>query len=109
MADVTVSLAELGALARDILVAHDTEARVATQVADALVLAEADGQKGHGASRIPSYAAQALSGKVDGHAVPLVAEVGRSAVRFRKRRPLKPLTLGVSPKKTLLQRKNNGT
>ena len=81
MADVTLSLAELRALARDILVAHGTETGVAVQVADALALAEADGQKGHGASRIPSYAAQALSGKVDGHAVPLVAEVERSALR----------------------------
>jgi (2R)-3-sulfolactate dehydrogenase (NADP+) len=39
-------------------------------VARALVLAEADGQAGHGLSRVPSYAAQARSGKVNGHAVP---------------------------------------
>ena len=31
----------------------------------ALVAAEADGQPGHGLSRLPSYAAQAASGKVD--------------------------------------------
>lgn len=81
MADVRFTLSELRDLARDIFVAHATEAGVATQVADALVLAEADGQKGHGASRIPSYAAQALSGKVDGHAVPMVVDVG-AAVRI---------------------------
>src|SRR5205814_8784698 len=33
---------------------------------------DADGLKGHGLSRVPTYAAQAKVGKVDGHAVPLV-------------------------------------
>ena len=39
-------------------------------VARALVAAEADGLTGHGLSRLPSYAAQAKVGKVDGFAVP---------------------------------------
>ena len=39
-------------------------------MARALVAAETDGQKGHGLSRVAAYAAQARSGKVDGHAVP---------------------------------------
>jgi (2R)-3-sulfolactate dehydrogenase (NADP+) len=39
-------------------------------VARALVAAEADGLKGHGLSRVPSYAAQAKAGKVDGSARP---------------------------------------
>jgi (2R)-3-sulfolactate dehydrogenase (NADP+) len=39
-------------------------------VARALVAAEADGLAGHGLSRLPSYAAQAKAGKVDGFAVP---------------------------------------
>lgn len=42
----------------------------AASVAEALVAAEIDGQKGHGLSRVASYAAQARSGKVNGHAVP---------------------------------------
>ena len=42
----------------------------ARAVARALVAAEADGLKGHGLSRLPSYAAQAKVGKVDGFAVP---------------------------------------
>src|SRR5258707_15266464 len=41
-------------------------------VARALVAAEADGLKGHGLSRLPSYAAQAKIGKVDGFATPAV-------------------------------------
>ena len=63
-------LDELRTLIADILVAHDTAPENAEKVARALVAAEADGQKGHGASRVPSYAGQARSGKVDGHAVP---------------------------------------
>ena len=42
----------------------------ARSVAKALVAAEADGLKGHGLSRVASYAAQAKAGKVDGFAVP---------------------------------------
>ena len=40
----------------------------ARSVAGALLAAEIDGRKGHGFSRIPSYAGQARTGKVDGQA-----------------------------------------
>lgn len=42
----------------------------ARSVARALVAAEADGLKGHGLSRIPTYLAMLGTGKVDGKAVP---------------------------------------
>jgi (2R)-3-sulfolactate dehydrogenase (NADP+) len=45
----------------------------ARSVARALVTAEADGLKGHGLSRLPSYIAQAKVGKVDGFAKPELA------------------------------------
>lgn len=45
----------------------------AMSVARALVAAEADGLKGHGLTRVPSYAAQAKVGKVDGLARPTFA------------------------------------
>ena len=72
-------LEELRTLVVDILVAHDTTAENAERVAQALAAAEADGQKGHGASRVPSYAGQARSGKVDGHAVPEAIRLTGSA------------------------------
>ena len=81
MADLRLSLQELRDLTRRILVAHNTSEANAAQVAAALCLAEADGQKGHGASRVPSYAAQAKSGKVDGHADPTIDHVTPTAVR----------------------------
>lgn len=52
----------------------------ARSVARALVSAEADGLKGHGMSRLPSYAAQAKVGKVDGFAEPVVTRPRPSVV-----------------------------
>ena len=66
----TVDAAE--ALVRDALLASDVSPANAASVARALVAAEIDGQKGHGFSRLAAYAAQARSGKVDGHAVPWI-------------------------------------
>lgn len=63
------------------LVAHATHPHNALAVARALIAAEVDGQPGHGLSRLPAYAAQAASGKVDGHAVPRATAVGTAAWR----------------------------
>lgn len=52
-----------------------TAAVNARTTAEALVRAETDGQKGHGLSRVPSYAAQVRSGKVQGHATPQIVEL----------------------------------
>jgi (2R)-3-sulfolactate dehydrogenase (NADP+) len=52
------------------LVRASTSAANARSVAAALVAAEADGLKGHGLTRVASYAAQATAGKVDGMAQP---------------------------------------
>lgn len=82
MPDLNLSLDNLRDLATRILVAHNTSDGNAVQVAWALALAEADGQKGHGASRIPSYAAQSKTGKVDGHATPSLEQVGDAALRI---------------------------
>jgi (2R)-3-sulfolactate dehydrogenase (NADP+) len=71
----TLTLAEAHELAAAALMASNTAPDVAESVAQALVAAEADGQSGHGLSRIPSYAGQARSGKVNGHAVPKLEDV----------------------------------
>ena len=54
----------------------------AQSTATALVAAEADGQKGHGLSRVPSYAAQARSGKVDGFATPSYEQPASALLRI---------------------------
>lgn len=58
------------ALVSETLIRCNTTAANAAAVADALIGAELTGQGGHGLRRVPSYGAQAASGKVDGHAVP---------------------------------------
>jgi (2R)-3-sulfolactate dehydrogenase (NADP+) len=64
------------AQAEDLVVGALTRCRTgadnARAVARALVAAEADGLKGHGLSRVPMYAAQAKTGKVDGLAIPTI-------------------------------------
>jgi (2R)-3-sulfolactate dehydrogenase (NADP+) len=62
--------AEAEALVVDTLGRCRTSPANALCVARALVAAEADGLKGHGLSRLPTYAAQAKIAKVDGFATP---------------------------------------
>lgn len=70
----TLTLAEAETLVADALTRANSSETNARVVARALVAAEADGLKGHGLSRVPSYAAQARVGKVDGHAVPMLSQ-----------------------------------
>jgi (2R)-3-sulfolactate dehydrogenase (NADP+) len=78
---VRLSLAEAEALACQALAANRTSAENAGPTARALVAAEADGQAGHGLSRVPSYAMQSRAGKVDGFAKPAVERVRGAALR----------------------------
>ena len=68
-----LSLREAEELVVQALVRARTNDANARSVAHALIAAEADGLKGHGLSRVPSYAAQAKAGKVDGFAMPTFA------------------------------------
>ena len=74
----TIASDDLERLVAAGLEAPETSAENARCVARALVAAEINGQKGHGLSRVASYAAQARIGKVDGGAVP-TAERTRAA------------------------------
>jgi (2R)-3-sulfolactate dehydrogenase (NADP+) len=67
-------------LVAETLIRCNTSAANAALVADALIGAELTGQSGHGLRRVPSYAAQAASGKVDGHAVPSAERVRPGAL-----------------------------
>src|SRR5215211_6894264 len=65
-----LTILEAEALVVRALLRCRTSERNAAIVARALVAAEADGLKGHGLSRVASYAGQAKVGKVDGFATP---------------------------------------
>ena len=68
-----LSLDEATTLVAETLQRCRTSAANAASVARALTGAEADGLKGHGLSRVPTYAAQAKIGKVDGMAEPALS------------------------------------
>ena len=76
---------ELTTLAARSLTASAVSPENARIVAEALVAADADGLFSHGVSRVPFYADQAKSGKVDGHAVPASDRPARAAVRVDAR------------------------
>lgn len=75
MPEKRLSLEHAQELVAGILVANGASDANARVVARALILAEADGLKGHGLSRVPSYAEQARVGKVDGVAIPECAQI----------------------------------
>lgn len=78
---MSLSLVEAEALSVAILTKAGTSEGNATAVARALVAADADGLASHGLSRLPAYAAQVRSGKVNGRATPKLAQAGTAAVR----------------------------
>ena len=66
----TVDVSEAEARVAAIFRAHETAPETAARVARALTQAQIDGQGGHAFSRVPTYAGQAASGRVDGFATP---------------------------------------
>lgn len=78
---IRLSRGEAERLAFDALRASRTSEAAARSTARALAAAEADGQAGHGLSRVPAYALQARSGKVDGSAVPHCQRAAPAALR----------------------------
>jgi (2R)-3-sulfolactate dehydrogenase (NADP+) len=80
MSDI-VSIEKLCELATGALINANTSPENARLVAEALVAADADGLSSHGVSRIPFYADQALSGKVNGQATPQLHVTAAAAIR----------------------------
>ena len=75
------TLDELEALALKVFLNSNVSENNAAFVARALVQAEADGVPSHGLSRVPSYADQAKSGKVDGHAIARLEQTATASLR----------------------------
>ena len=75
-----MTLDDLKTLAERVFVNSKTSPETAAIVARALVAAEADGMASHGLSRVPAYADQAMSGKVDGFASPRIEQPGKAAI-----------------------------
>jgi len=82
MAEIRLSLEDAHELACQVLETHGTPRGNARCVSRALVAAERDGQRGHGLSRLPSYAAQSASGKVNGRAEPAIVNTAPAGIRI---------------------------
>ncbi|MEE8270939.1 MAG: Ldh family oxidoreductase [Alphaproteobacteria bacterium] len=80
MTETSLDLGAARDLAAAALTACDTSAANAEVVADALVLAEADRLSSHGLARLPAYADQAKSGKVDGRVEPALRQTASAAL-----------------------------
>ena len=76
---ILYSLNDLRKLVTQVFVNSKTSQKNSKFVADALVKAEADGLKSHGLARVESYAAQSISGKVDGFATPALKQLKSGA------------------------------
>lgn len=72
---ITIRIDEAYDLCRRAFTALGASEQNAAITAGALVRAEVDGQRGHGLSRVPSYAAQLRTGKVNGMAQPAIENV----------------------------------
>ena len=81
MKAASLSLKDATTLASSVLTLAGTDGAPAFATAAALVAAEADGIGSHGLSRLPGYADQVLSGKVDGRAVPVLEWTGQGSLR----------------------------
>lgn len=68
---MTMPLAELTDWTKNVFTRLGATENNAQSVARALIAAEADGLKGHGLSRVPTYGAMLKSGKIDGKAKPV--------------------------------------
>ncbi len=71
---------ELHELATRVLIRAGASPVNAGCVADALIAAEIDGIGSHGLSRVPAYADQLASGKIDGLAIPRVTRTASAVV-----------------------------
>ena len=79
---VSLSLSDAATLLTEAFTAVGVPGPAAASVAGALVAAEAEGQNGHGFSRLADYAAQAQSGKVNAAATPVLTKRGPAALHI---------------------------
>jgi delta1-piperideine-2-carboxylate reductase len=95
VSDPILTLAEVHSLATRVLLHAGASADQARAVADTVTNAERDECKSHGLFRIPGYVKSILSGKVNGHAVPLVQDRAPSVVHVDAQMGFAPLALEV--------------
>ena len=82
---VRITWRDLQDLVVRVFTGHQVGPEIADVVAAALLRAEADGISSHGLARVAPYADQAMSGKVDGFARPVVSHPAPGVVHVDAR------------------------
>lgn len=82
---VRIAWRDLQDLVVRVFTGHQVDPEIADVVAAALLRAEADGISSHGLARVAPYADQAMSGKVDGFARPVVSHPAPGVVHVDAR------------------------
>ena len=77
----SLTIEELTEIVNAVFLNSEISESNAQEVAEALVMAESDGLESHGLARVESYAAQAISKKVDGFAVPNFKKIGNGGIQ----------------------------
>ncbi|MGA0264561.1 MAG: Ldh family oxidoreductase [Lysobacterales bacterium] len=97
MTDKTTPMfpSDIEALAAACLVANGCDDSNAGAVARVIAAAERDGCHAHGLMRLPGYVASLRSGKVNGHARPVVERLAGAALRVDGDRGYAPLALEI--------------
>jgi LDH2 family malate/lactate/ureidoglycolate dehydrogenase len=90
-----LTLAQVHALAWQVLRAHDVSEDQARAIADTVTAAERDDCKSHGLFRIPGYVSAVRSGKVTPDAVPLVRDLMPAIVQVDGKNGFAPLALQI--------------
>ncbi len=91
MADIVMTLDEVGSLSRRALLANGASSEQAEAVAKVVEAAEADECRSHGIYRLPGYVAALRSGRANGAARPSVTAVTPSLIRVDGDRGFAPL------------------
>ena len=104
----TIAFEALVALLREIFVANGTSVEVADILAENCAGAERDAAQSHGVFRMAGYVSTLKSGWVDGHAVPMVEDVGAAFVRVDARNGFAQVALAAAGPLALEKARSSG-
>ena len=95
MTTTNLTLDEIHALTRDVMLANGCDAANAEALADIVMRAERDGSHSHGLFRVPGYVKALRSGKVDGKAQPKLSHSTASVIHVKGGGCFAPLAQAV--------------
>tara|TARA_B100002003_G_scaffold242497_1_gene265555 strand:+ start:329 stop:1327 length:999 start_codon:yes stop_codon:yes gene_type:complete len=108
MKTLSLTLDEIFALAKKILLANKCDEETANILADLIMKAERDGSLSHGLFRLPAYVSALKSGKINGKARPDVNKISPSVIKVSGNNCLAPMVLIKGLPELIKTAKENG-